>query len=157
MRLPVMDGYEATRQIKVNAEATGRSAIIVALTASAFEEDREEILAAGCNDLIRKPFREHEIFDALHRHLGLRFIYETTTPAPKVTEHVPSQDLRAAIERLPTDRVADLRQSAVALDVERTLVLIEDIRPQEPHLADTLAEWVNDFEFDKLLALTTPE
>jgi len=157
MRLPVMDGYEATRQIKARAKAMGRPAIVVALTASAFEEDREAILAAGCNDLIRKPFREHEIFDALHRHLGVRFIYETNTSAPQVAEHVPSQDLRAAIERLPTDQVADLHQSAVVLDVERTLALIEDIRPQEPHLADTLAEWVNDFEFDKLVVLTSPE
>jgi len=157
MRLPVMDGYEATRQIKARAKATGRSAIVVALTASAFEEDREAILSAGCDDLIRKPFREHEIFDALHRHLGLRFIYETPTPATQVMEHVPTQDLRAAIDGLPTDRVADLHRAAVALDVERTLALIEEIRALEPHLADTLAEWVTNFEFDRLLALTTPE
>jgi len=157
MRLPVMDGYEATRQIKARAKATGRSAIVVALTASAFEEDREAILSAGCDDLIRKPFREHEIFDALHRHLGLRFIYETPTPATQVMEHVPTQDLRAAIDGLPTDRVADLHRAAVALDVARTLALIEDIRSLEPHLADTLAEWVTNFEFDRLLALTTPE
>jgi len=157
MRLPVMDGYEATHQIKARAKAMGRPAIVIALTASAFEEDREAILAAGCDELIRKPFREHEIFDALHRHLGLRFIYETTTPAPQIAEPVKSEDLRTAIERLPTDRVADLRQSAVALDVEKTLVLVEEIRLQEPHLADTLVEWVNDFEFDKLLALIMSE
>jgi len=156
MRLPVMDGYEATRQIKTRAKAIDRSAIVVALTASAFDEDREAILAAGCDDLIRKPFREHEIFDALQRHLGLRFIYETATPAPQVVEHVPSLDLRAAINRLPTDRMADLRQAAVALDVEKTLSLIENIRSHEPNLADTLTEWVINFEFDKLLALTTP-
>jgi len=157
MRLPVMNGYEATRQIKARAEATGRSAIVVALTASAFDEDRDAIFGAGCDDLIRKPFREHEIFDALHRHLGLRFIYETTMPASQVTERVHSQDLRAAIERLSTDWVVDLRRLAVALDVEGTLALIEAIRSQEPHLANTLAEWVTDFEFDKLLALTMPQ
>jgi len=157
MRLPVMDGYEATRQIKARAKALGRQAIVVALTASAFEEDREAILAAGCDDLIRKPYREHEIFDALHRHLGLRFIYETTTPAHQVTENMPPQDLRAAIAKLPADQVANLHQSAVALDIEKTLALIEEIRLQEPHLAGALAEWVNDFEFDKLLALIAPE
>jgi len=153
MRLPVMDGYEATRQIKARAKTADRPVIVVALTASAFDEDRETIFIAGCDDLIRKPFREHEIFDALHRHLGLRFIYETSTPAPQETERMPSQDMRAAIERLPVEWVAELRQAAIALDVERTLILVEVIRPRESHLADTLAAWVGDFEFDKLLAL----
>ncbi len=157
MRMPVMDGYEATRQIKTRAEVLGRTAIVVALTASAFEEERETVLAAGCDDFIRKPFHENEIFDALQRHLGLRFIYEATIPEPQVREHLLSDDLRTAIEVLPAEWVAELRKSAVALDVERVLGLVEVIRPQDPHLADTLAEWVNDFEFDKLLDLTPPK
>jgi len=150
MRMPVMDGYEATRQIKARAKAIGQQSIIVALTASAFEEDREAVLAAGCDDFVRKPFREHEIFDVLHRHLGVRFIYETTTPESPVTEQ---QSLRVVVEGLPTDWVADLHQSAIALDAERTLALTEVIRPQEPHLADMLAKWVKNFEYDKILAI----
>jgi len=157
MRLPVMDGYEATRQIKARAEATGRSAIVVALTASAFEEDREAILAAGCDDFIRKPYRENQIFDALHRHLGLRFIYETTTPEQQVTEHAQSHNLQDAIERLPIAWVTDLRQSVVALDVEKMLALVEIIHSQEPHLADTLTKWVHNFEYEKVLALVEPD
>jgi len=153
IQLPVMDGYEATRQIKARAAATGRSVIVIALTASAFEEDRKVVLDAGCDGFVRKPFREAQIFDTLYHHLGLRFIYDTTTPEPQVTKHVPSQNLSAAIERLPADWVAHLYQSAVALDVEGVRALVDGIRSQEPHLAATLAEWVNDFEFDKLIAL----
>jgi PAS domain S-box-containing protein len=154
MRMPVMDGYEATRQIKARAEALGRTAIVVALTASAFEEDHEAVLAAGCDDFIRKPFREHQIFEALHRHLGLRFIYEETPRVQQVTERVLTQDLRTIIQRLPEAWVTELHQSAIALDVERTLALVEAIRPQEPRLADRLTTWLNDFEFGKLLELT---
>ncbi|MEJ2747617.1 MAG: PAS domain S-box protein, partial [Anaerolineae bacterium] len=95
MRLPVMDGYEATRQIKARAKTMGRTAIVVALTASAFEEDRATILAAGCDDFVRKPFRERDIFNVLHRHLGVRFIYEEITPAPEAAASVPPEDLRA--------------------------------------------------------------
>ena len=62
MRMPVLDGYAATRLIKDRARPPGRTAIIVALTASAFEEDRDAILAAGCDDFVRKPFRENEGF-----------------------------------------------------------------------------------------------
>jgi len=154
MRLPVMDGYEATRQIKARAEAINRSVVIVALTASAFEEDRDAIFAAGCDDFIRKPFRENEIFDALHRHLGVRFTYETVTPALETEAKLSQEELRLIMNELPFAWVNDLHQAAVSLDVERVEVLIETIRPQAPQLADTLGQWMHNFEFDKLLTLT---
>jgi CheY-like chemotaxis protein len=56
MRMPVMDGREAAQRIK--ATTRGQATVIVALTASAFEEDREMILSGGCDDFVRKPFRE---------------------------------------------------------------------------------------------------
>jgi PAS domain S-box-containing protein len=153
MRMPVMDGYEATRQIKARAAAIGRPAIVVALTASAFEEDREAILAAGCDDFVRKPFREHDILNVLHRHLGVRFVYETITPAPDVATAVSLEELRASAETLPATWATDLYQAIIALDIDRMLALIEAVRPQVPHLADTLAQWVRNFEYEKLLAL----
>ncbi|MCP4544063.1 MAG: response regulator [Chloroflexi bacterium] len=157
MRMPVMDGYEATRQIKAHAAATDRLAIVVALTASAFEEDRETILAAGCDDFVRKPFREHKIFDVLHRHLGVRFIYEAITPTPEATTSVSLADLSAALETLPATWTAELYEAAVVLEPEQMLALIKAVRPQAPDLADTLAQWVRDFEYDKLMALIAPD
>jgi signal transduction histidine kinase/DNA-binding response OmpR family regulator len=158
MRMPIMDGREATRRIKAQARAGNRSVpIIIALTASAFEEDREAILAAGCDDFVRKPSREHEIFDALHRHLGVRFTYETITPAPETALSASLEDLHAAVETLPAAWAADLHQAATALDAERMLALTEAIRPQAPHLADMLAKWVHDLEYERLIALVAPE
>ena len=63
--MPVMDGLEATRQIKANPDTSKIK--ILALTAHAFEEERKKILAAGCDDFIRKPFHEKEIFNAMER------------------------------------------------------------------------------------------
>ena len=85
MRMPVMDGYEATKRIKSTTK--GQATVLVALTASVFEEQRTVVLSAGCDDFVRKPFRDKEIFDVLHRHLGVRFLYagqdqETATPRP---------------------------------------------------------------------------
>ena len=157
MRLPVMDGYEATRQIKDRAEATGRSAIVIALTASAFEEDRDAILEAGCDDFIRKPFREHQIFDALHRHLGLRFVLEDIPLETPVVNQISPEDLREAAKKLPTSWAADLHQSAIALDIEGMLAHIESVRSRAPQLADTLTQWVHDFEYEKLMELVAPE
>jgi CheY-like chemotaxis protein len=74
MRMPVMDGYEATRLIKALPE--GKETPIIALTASAFEEDREAVMACGCDGFVRKPLKEHRLFDAITRLLGVRFRYQ---------------------------------------------------------------------------------
>jgi PAS domain S-box-containing protein len=160
MRLPVLDGYAATRRIKARAKATGRSALVVALTASAFEQDRAAIFDAGCDDFVRKPYRDHEILDVLHRHLGVRFIYEPDTPATRGSDDaaagVSQQELRTAVADLSAKWVDDLYHAAVALDADQMHTLIEAIRPQAPHLADRLAQWVHDFEYDRVIALIRP-
>ncbi len=157
MRLPVMDGYEATRQIKARAEATDRAAVVVALTASAFEEDREAILASGCDDFVRKPFRENDIFNVLYHHLGVRFIYETVTPALDEAASVSLSALRAAVKTLPAAWAADLYQAIVVLDNNQILELSKAARLQAPELADMLAQWVHDFEYNKMMMLISPE
>jgi len=74
MRMPVMDGYEATKYIK--AQVKGSATAVVALTASVLEEEKVIVLSAGCDDFIRKPFKENMIFEALTKHLGVTYIYE---------------------------------------------------------------------------------
>ena len=70
IQMPVMDGYEATRQIRQWESAEARRPLtIVALTAGAFEEDRQLALNAGMNDFLAKPFSS----DALQALLGRRF------------------------------------------------------------------------------------
>ena len=157
IRMPLMDGYEATQKIKALAETMGHSAIIIALTASAFDEDREAILKAGCDDFLRKPFREHEIFDVLHRHLGIRFIYEAINPAPDADVSLSTQDLLTAVEVLPVAWATNLYEAIISLNNDQMLAIIESVRPQIPHLADTLVQWVHNFEYKKLKALVAPD
>ncbi|MEM8806048.1 MAG: response regulator, partial [Cyanobacteria bacterium P01_G01_bin.38] len=71
MQMPVMDGCEATRWIR-DVQAL-KSPIIIALTASAFEADRERSLAAGCDDFVSKPFRRDEILAKMSQYLGVRY------------------------------------------------------------------------------------
>ena len=116
MRMPVMDGYEATRRIR--ALPGGDAVKIAAVTASVFEEQREEILASGCDDLVRKPFREHKIFEAMARLLDVEYIYEQAGEAPARAEEIdltagmladlPS-DLRQALDRSSGNRAAAAR------------------------------------------------
>ncbi len=155
MRMPVMDGYEATERIKATTQ--GQATVIVALTASAFEEDRALILSAGCDDFIRKPFREEEIFDALTKHLGVRFVYQEEHPEPVAADAEGEEnDLLTpqVMATLPAEWVDKLYQAATQADGDRVLRLVEEIRPQNEPLADALAGLARDFRFDILMNLT---
>jgi len=156
MRMPVMDGYEATQRIK--ATARSQSTVIIALTASAFEEDREMVLSAGCDDFLRKPFREHEIFDALANHLGVRFVYDAEGVGPISPPAASAGDVLSpeTMAAMPADWSARLHQAAIQADADLALSLINDIRAEHESLADALASLVNNFRFDKLMDLTQP-
>ena len=73
-RMPVMDGHEAIRRIR--AMAGGKDPKIIAVTASAMDENRQELMEIGADDFISKPFREVELFQKIHAHLG----WSTFTP-----------------------------------------------------------------------------
>jgi signal transduction histidine kinase/CheY-like chemotaxis protein len=79
MRMPIMDGYEATRQIK--AHLKGQATVIIALTASAFDEEQAIVLSTGCDDFVGKPFREQVILEKMAKHLGVRYLYEDSQPS----------------------------------------------------------------------------
>lgn len=74
IRMPIMDGFEVMRRIR--ALPIGQQVVIITVTASAFDYDRQQSMEAGSDDFIAKPFQEEKILDALQRHLGLKWIYE---------------------------------------------------------------------------------
>ncbi len=68
MSLPVIDGWEATRRIKADADI---SAIpVLALTAHAMRGDEEKARACGCDDYLTKPIDEDLLFERIDHHLG---------------------------------------------------------------------------------------
>jgi CheY-like chemotaxis protein len=160
IRMPVMDGYEATKRIKAQAQAQVGSwpaPVIIALTAHGFEEERGAILAAGCDDLVRKPFRETEIFDKMAQHLGLRYIYQDLAPDESDGDVQAQVDLTPSdLADLPTDWAAELHHAAARGRARRILDLIEQIWPDHARVADVLAAWVHDFRFDRIMSLTDP-
>ena len=72
MRMSVLDGYAATRQIKA---AENCETIIIAVTANALDEEQTAIFAAGCDDLLREPFKEKTLLAKLAEHLEIRYRY----------------------------------------------------------------------------------
>jgi len=154
MKMPVMDGYEAAKKIK--AAEKSQTTAIIAVTASAFEEERDEVLSTGCDDFVRKPYKESEIFDVLHKHLGVRYVYEKHSDAP-VPETSERDKLKAltpeALAALPRELLTGLKRASVLGYSDEVERLAEDIRPYNAALADALAVLAADFDYDKILKL----
>ena len=146
MRMPVMDGYAATRKIRELPD--GDKVKIVAVTTSVLAEHREPILAAGCDDVVRKPFREHEIFDAMARHLGVDYLY-----SERQREIEQDQGIALTPEmlgQLPRELLQALRKTTLSLDREATLQVIERIEAHAPETAEGLRILVQDFQMGRL-------
>ena len=149
MRMPVMDGYEATQQIKGTTK--GNATAIIALTASVLEEQKAIILSAGCDDFVRKPFREATIFETMKKHLGVEYIYEEEMPSPIPTElsSLTVEDL----QKMPTEWLEQVYYAAKGLNDDMMEELIKEIPVKESLLAEKLSVLVNDFQFKTIRQL----
>lgn len=147
MRMPVMNGYEATRAIRALPDS--RPIPIIALTASAFEEDRAEILAAGCNDLLKKPIDAALLFAMLAKHLNVEYDYENETPA--AVSSVPTPEHEPDISHLPVKVRAQLKEAAQMLDAESVRGIVKEIAEDQPIAARYLLELADNYDFDTLL------
>jgi CheY-like chemotaxis protein len=153
MWMPVMDGYEATKRIK--ATVKGSATAIIAVSAAKVEEAGTVTGSDDCDDFIHKPFRDTEIFATLHKHLGVRYIYDEPQSVPESTQiEAPTPETLAA---LPADWLAALEKATIECDLELILIQIEQIRDRNDALASALAALANEFEFNQILALIHPE
>ncbi len=167
MRMPVMDGLEATKRIRnlecglrndkeskiKNQKSKIERIPIIALTAHAFEEEKEVILAAGWDDFVRKPFRETEIFEVMERHLGVLYVYEDSIEHRARIKEQPSEDILTpvALADLPDELLADLKQATIDLDVDRIGVIIDQIHELNAAVADALAKLAGKYQFEEIM------
>ena len=157
MQMPVMDGYEATRKIKDHP--LGKQTAIVALTASAFEEERQTILGAGCDDFIRKPFKAKILFAKMEELLGLRYIYEESVDAQQENESEISgatsnqSVVESQIGQMPVEWVEKIYDAAHECCDDKIVKLIEEMPRQFAVAAQFLTTLVHDFLFDDIIEL----
>ncbi|MCI5120407.1 MAG: response regulator [Candidatus Electrothrix sp. AUS4] len=149
MRMPVMDGYEAAKHIR--RLPGGDSVAIVALTASAFQEQHQQILAAGCNEVLHKPFRAEELFYVMGKYLGVRYDY-------KEKQQIQAEQSRvicttAMMQGLSAEQQERLRSAAHKLDIAASEEVIEELRHGQPEIADELQRMVQEFRFGDILNL----
>ncbi len=147
IRMPVMSGLEAARVIKADPQSGPPK--IIALTAHALEEERLEILAAGCDDFIRKPYRERDLCEALAKHLGVRFVYAAAAPAAAAPRPLEAGELTS----LPPVLLRELAQAVELLDARRCQAVIDRIRPVDHALGEHLRGLLQDLQYEPVLAV----
>ncbi len=140
-------------------DPTATPTVIIALTASVFEDHRRAILLAGCDSFARKPFQVEALLSKIANHLGVRYLYEsggeesdadstlvgTSYPATKV-------ELAEFLTTMPAEWLAQLEQAAMKGLDDRIVQLIEEIPGSHAALAAILADWAYNFDFDAILA-----
>ncbi len=172
--MPVMDGYEATKQIKARIkqreqeqQGNGEMNIshpdspipkIIALTASTIEGKRSFALLVGCDDFISKPFRKTDIFDTLSKHLGVKYVYSNSTDfistgdRNNLSGSLPKAAL-AYLPTLPAEWIDNMKQVIRSADFDLIVRTIDEIREPHPELAEILQGHLDNFDYQKILNL----
>jgi PAS domain S-box-containing protein len=159
IRMPGLDGYEATKQIREMEHE--RASIIIALTAQASQSDRALALAAGCNDYISKPFREETLFLKLKEYLGLEYLYAEVSDLSNSfsisildanADHLGSID-PAMLAQVPADWLETLEDLALCGDDRAIVDLANQLAPAFDNFRMQLLNLANRFEFEQIVHL----
>ena len=164
MRMPILNGIEATRQIKADAQM--QSTIIIALTASAFEEQRQAFLAVGCDDFLSKPLQRRTLFNKISHHLGVRYLYAQSESAQSAYLKQRNQDitqlagsaLQNTLTELSEPWRMQLYHAALECRDSQVLELVQQMPPAYASLKKALTGLAEGFQFDQILSmLAMPE
>ncbi|GAB4375819.1 MAG: hypothetical protein Kow00121_22010 [Elainellaceae cyanobacterium] len=164
IRMPILDGYEATR--KIRAMEQGKASIIIALTAQASQSDRALALAAGCNDYISKPFREETVFHKMSEYLGLEYLYADSgasagssaslsgiSPNSPVDGSKPTLLTLPDLSTLPRSWLNELEEAATCGNDKAIITLAAQLPPNFTQVMTHLTELANQFQFEQILNL----
>ena len=144
--MPVMDGVEATKEIRQLQD--GDKVKIVAVTASAFTEQQPELLSCGMDAIVYKPYRFNEIYDSMTEQLGIEFIYRS----PSISDKSESKQLNSQqLEALPEETRITLKEALKSLNKQRIGEVLTQIGEIDPELQSTLSYLVDDFNYPKIL------
>ena len=152
-RMPVMDGHEAIRQIR--AMVGGKEPKIIAVTASAMDENRQTMLGIGADDFIAKPIQEVELFQKIHVHLEVEYVYAEEPPAAaqeEVAELTPE-----SLASWPRDLIDPMREAVITADLDLLLAKIQEGEARDPRTARALRRLAEGFRYQRLHDLLSAE
>ncbi|MHC5599685.1 MAG: ATP-binding protein [Nostoc sp.] len=140
-------------------DCSNTDTIIIALTASAFEEERQKILSIGCDDFIRKPFTQEVLLEKLSEHLGLKYTNQIETTKGAVADQ-PTQifvnvaELLSGLSQMSPEWLEKIHYAAASCSDELILELLKQIPSDNGQVFQALRNLANNYQFEKIMELT---
>jgi len=125
--MPVMDGFEATKHIRQIPAL--KDVLVIAVSAKAFEQTRQESLAAGCDEFLTKPVQVETLLERLRVHLGLEWIYEEEVPSEAELPQAPDAP---PLSVPPQEELAKLLELAKMRNITGLRAQIKKIKERDP-------------------------
>lgn len=148
IRMPKMDGTRAIQEI-IREFGNDRFKIVV-ITASALEHEIERFLQLGCHDIILKPFRTQEVFNALQKLLKVKFEYTHQENAPLP----PANLIDFSRYAVPEDLLHNLKDAAEFYNITQLKKYLEDLEHHDNReLASHLKSYIHTYDMDAILKI----
>ncbi|MEH1922183.1 ATP-binding protein [Nostoc sp.] len=133
--------------------------IIIALTASAFEEERQKILSIGCDDFIRKPFTQEVLLEKLSQHLGLKYTNQVESTNTVFMDQstqvfVSAAELLRHLSQMSPEWLQQIHYAAASCSDELILELLKQIPSDNDQVFQVLRDLANNYQFEKIMELT---
>ena len=151
LRMPGMTGLEAAHAIKI--QAGKKPPVIIALTASASEEERNAAMnASGIDDFLSKPCLEGDLLERIRLHLNLDYQYASAPGDPAFASEVEgrSRSDEAGLGGVPADLVGHMRAAVLNGNKERLDQLIVQVAAINSQTAQLLQQQADRYEYDAL-------
>ncbi len=150
VHMPNMDGLEATRRIKAHPE--GETLPIIVTSASALDEDRKKIAAAGADAFLMKPVLENILFEKIGGFLNVTYEYdEPAAVAPSADQTNVSPAILTALSAM---QLHELQEAVSSGNKKRLNQIIANVQSSGAQVAAaTLQRMADNYEYDSLLKL----
>ncbi len=153
IRMPIMNGLEATRRIR--ASQAEDAPVIIAVSASALDEDRNQVIDCGVDDFVSKPCREDELLEKIRVRLGISYLYadDERSQETKSVAALASVLNGEILTRLPMELMDQLQHAVLNGENDQLQKLIGEVMKQDAPFAGALRVLADRYEYDALIKL----
>jgi PAS domain S-box-containing protein len=154
LRIPVMDGYETIKQIRLREDQTKSPVKIIVISASILESQKQKLMDLGCEDFISKPLQENELWQTIAAHLGVSYLYESLSNSDSLTNFIEYNQLQGKDFLIMSSQWRQqLYQACLAARKRKILQLIKQIPSQNTIIINSLTQMVEQLNFEGIINL----
>lgn len=158
LMMPVMDGFEMTRQLRQLPEF--QTTTVIATSASVFESDQQKSRESGCNDFLPKPIQTEELFNKIEKFLNLSWIFDDNT---QTLSQELEDESNHFTQMISTDMAMPPNEELIAMykavqigdfnTVEHAALQFKQLAAEYIPFATKILELSQEFEAEKIMQL----